>query len=39
MHRLTEIAEWLLIAAGAVAVVGAIVFAALAFRLNHPPRD
>jgi hypothetical protein len=36
---LIEIAEWLLIAAGAVVVVGLVVFAALAFRLNHPPRD
>jgi hypothetical protein len=39
MQLLIEIAEWLLIAAGAVVVVGLVVFAALAFRLNHPPRD
>jgi hypothetical protein len=39
MHRLLEIAEWFLIAAGSVVVFGVVVFAALAFRLNHPPRD
>jgi len=39
MHRLIEIAEWFLIAAGSVVVVGVVIFAVLAFRLNHPPRD
>ena len=39
MDRLTGIAEWLLVAAGALVIVGVVIFAALAFRLNHPPRD
>ena len=39
MHLLIDIAEWLLFAAGAILVVGVIIFAALAFRLNHPPPD
>ena len=39
MNRLIEIAEWFLIAAGSVVAVGAVIYAALAFRLNHPPRD
>jgi hypothetical protein len=39
MHRLIDIAEWLLAAASAVAVVAVVLFAAMAFRLNHPPRD
>lgn len=39
MHSLIYIAEWVLLAAGSVIVFGIVVFAALAFRLNHPPRD
>jgi hypothetical protein len=39
MDHLNDIAEWLLMAAGAVVLVGLIVYAALAFRLKHPPRD
>jgi hypothetical protein len=39
MQLLTDIAEWALLVAGAVLVVGLVVFAALAFRLHHPPRD
>lgn len=39
MQLLTDIAEWLLLAAGAVLAVGVVVFAALALRLHHPPRD
>ena len=39
MDRLIDIAEWLLMAAGIVVVVGVVIYAALAFRLNHPPRD
>jgi hypothetical protein len=39
MDRLIEITEWFLIAAGAVVIVGVVIFAALAFRLNHPPGD
>jgi hypothetical protein len=39
MHRLIDIAEWLLMAAGAVVILGLVVYAALAFRLKHPPRD
>lgn len=39
MHRLIDIAEWFLMAAGAVIILGLIVYAALAFRLKHPPGD
>ena len=39
MHLLIDIVEWVLMAAAAVVVLGVIIFAALAFRLNHPPRD
>ena len=39
MHRLIEISEWLLMAVGAVAVLGLVGYAALSLRLKHPPRD
>lgn len=39
MQLLIDILEWLLIAVGAVLVIGVVIFAALAFRLNHPPGD
>jgi hypothetical protein len=39
MHLLIDIAEWLLAAAGVVVIVAIVLFAAMAFRLNHPPRD
>ena len=39
MDVLIDIAEWVLLAIGAVVVVGVVIYAALAFRLNHPPRD
>lgn len=34
-----DIVEWLLAALGAVVVLGLLLFAALAWRLGHPPRD
>ena len=39
MHHLIDIAEFTLMAAGFVVVAGVAIVAALAFRLNHPPRD
>ncbi len=39
MHRLIDIAEWLLMAAGIVIILGLVVYAALAWRLTHPPGD
>lgn len=39
MQLLIDILEWLLIAVGAVLVIGVVIFAALAFRLNHLPGD
>ncbi len=39
MHRLIDIAEWLLTAAGTVIILGLVVYAALAWRLKHPPGD
>lgn len=39
MQLLNDIAEWALLVAAAVLVVGVVIFAAMAFRLHHPPRD
>ncbi len=39
MNLLIDITEWLLAAASLVVALGVVVFAVLAFRLNHPPRD
>lgn len=39
MHHLIDIAEWTLMTASFAVIAGVVIFAALAFRLKHPPRD
>ena len=39
MPLLIDIAKWLLAAAGVVVIIAIVLFAAMAFRLDHPPGD
>lgn len=39
MVLLMDVAGWLLAALGGVVILGLLLFAVLAWRLRHPPRD